>query len=397
MNMKDVAIIGVGLHPWGKFPEKPWTAMAKDAVDEAMKDAGVQWKDIGFIVSGSQLWGGRKGIYSGTYTEEVMGNLGIPVVNVNNACATGGTMLTVAAMAVASGAADIVLAVSSDKSAKGFFPALPVYHEEPVPSDDTLRWNLGLPNPVYWALEMRKRMIRFGDTEEHLAKVKATMSKHGKLNPKARYQREFTVEEVLNSAMVTDPLRLYEICATSDGAGAAILCSKEKAKQFTSKPIEIIASALGSPLYGDPTARIPVVSINPKPGVPVISESWVAAHRAYDEAGIGPEDIDFVELPDNSAWHVLQYIETMDFCKEGEACACLDRGDFAIGGRIPVCPSGGFSSFGEATMAQGFAQLYEMVLQLRGVCGARQVEGAKVGMSEVYGAAGNNAAVILKK
>ena len=197
--------------------------------------------------------------------------------------------------------------------------------------------------------------------------------------------------------MVTDPLRLYEICATSDGAGAAILCSKEKAKQFTTKPIEIIASALGSPLYGDPTARIPVVSINPKPGVPVISESWVAAHRAYDEAGVGPDDIDFVELPDNSAWHVLQYFETMDFCKEGEACACLDRGDMAIGGRIPVCPSGGFSSFGEATMAQGFAQLYEMVLQLRGVCGARQVEGAKIGMSEVYGAAGNNAAVILKK
>ncbi len=164
-----------------------------------------------------------------------------------------------------------------------------MYHEEPVPSDDTLRWNLGLPNPVYWALEMRKRMARFGDTEEHLAKVKVTMSKHGKLNPKARYQREFSMEEVLNSAMVTDPLRLYEICATSDGAGAAILCSKEKAKQFTSKPIEIIASALGSPLYGDPTARIPVVSINPKPGVPVISESWVAAHRAYDEAGIGPE------------------------------------------------------------------------------------------------------------
>jgi acetyl-CoA acetyltransferase len=140
-----------------------------------------------------------------------------------------------------------------------------------------------------------------------------------------------------------------------------------------------------------------VVSINPKPGVPVISESWVAAHRAYDEAGVGPDDIDFVELPDNSAWHVLQYFETMDFCKEGEACACLDRGDMAIGGRIPVCPSGGFSSFGEATMAQGFAQLYEMVLQLRGVCGARQVEGAKIGMSEVYGAAGNNAAVILKK
>ena len=264
--MKDVAIIGVGLHPWGKFPDKPWTAMAKDAIDEAMKDAGVQWKDIGFIVSGSQLWGGRKGIYSGTYTEEVMGNRGIPVVNVNNACATGGTMLTVAAMAVASGAAEIVLAVSSDKSAKGFFPALPVYHEEPVPSDDTLRWNLGLPNPVYWALEMRKRMTKFGDTEEHLAKVKVTMSKHGKLNPKARYQREFSLEEVLNSAMVTDPLRLYEICATSDGAGAAILCSKEKAKQFTSKPIDHHRVGSGQPALRRPDRPHPRGEHQPETG-----------------------------------------------------------------------------------------------------------------------------------
>lgn len=395
--MKDVVILGVGMHPWGKFPEKPWTQMAMEAVKEALSDAGVEWTDIQTIVSGSQLWGGRKGIYSGTYLAEVMGMTGMPVVNINNACATAGTMMGVAAMTVASGSADLVLAVSADKSAKGFFPFLPVYHEEPVPSDDTLRWQMGLPNPIYWALEMRKRMIKYGDTEEHLAKVKVFLSKHGALNPKARYRKEFSFEEVINSAMVTDPLRLLEICATSDGAGAVVMCSKKAAKKYTTKPITIAATALGSPLYGDPTARIPVVSFTPKPGVPVISESYVAAHRAYEEAGMGPKDIDFVELPDNSCWHVLQYIETMDFCKEGEAHVALDRGDFSIGGRIPVCPSGGFASFGEATMAQGFAQVYELVLQLRGNCGARQVEGAKIGMSEVYGAAGNNAAVILKK
>ena len=136
---------------------------------------------------------------------------------------------------VASGAAEMVLAVSSDKSAKGFFPALPVYHEEPVPSDDTLRWNLGLPNPVYWALEMRKRMAKFGDTEEHLAMVKVAKQAR-RLNPKARYKREFSLEEVLNSAMVTDPLRLYEICATSDGAGAAILCSKRRPSSSPASP-----------------------------------------------------------------------------------------------------------------------------------------------------------------
>jgi acetyl-CoA acetyltransferase len=395
--MKDIAILGVGLHPWGKFPEKPWTQMAMEAAREALDDAGVEWTDIQTVISGSQLWGGRKGIYSGNYFTEVMGQTGLPIVNINNACATAGTIMSMACAAIASGSADLVLAVGADKSAKGFFPFLPTYHEEPIPSNDTLRWQMGLPNPIYWAFEMRKRMIKYGDTETHLAKVKVTCSKHGALNPKARYRKVFTMEEVLNSAMVTDPLRLFEICATSDGAGAVVLGNMKTAKKHASKPIVIAASAIGSPLYGDPTTSIPVVSFTPKPGVPIISESSVAAKRAYEQAGMGPKDIDFVEVPDNSAWHFLQYLETMGFAKEGEAASMLDKGDFAIGGKIPVCPSGGFSSFGEATMAQGFAQVYEMVLQLRGLCKERQVEGAKVGMSEVYGAAGNNAAVILKK
>jgi acetyl-CoA acetyltransferase len=130
--------------------------------------------------------------------------------------------------------------------------------------------------------------------------------------------------------------------------------------------------------------------------MPIISESWVAARSAFEDAGMGPDDIDFVEVPDNSSWHYFQYLETMGFFEEGTAHLALERGETMIGGKLPVCPSGGFSSFGEATMAQGFAQVYEMVLQLRGECGARQVQGAKVGMSEVYGMAGNNAALILK-
>ncbi|HJW76365.1 MAG TPA: transporter [Thermoleophilia bacterium] len=394
--MEEIAIIGVGLHAWGKFPEKPWTSMAAEAATDALADAGIAWNDVQAVVSGSQNWGGRKGIYSGNYFDEVMGYNGVPTVNVNNACATGGTCITVAAAMVASGSADVVLAVSADKSPKGFFPFLPTYHEEPVPSDDTLRWLMGLPNPIYWALECRRMMRAHGVTDEHLAQVKVATSKHGALNPMARYRKEFTLDEVLASPMVTDPLRLFEICATSDGAGAVVLCTVENANRYTSRPITIAAAALGSPLYGDPTTRIPVMGYMPKDGVPVISESHVAARRAYELAGIGPEDVDFVEVPDNSSWHYLQYLETMGFFAEGEAHLALERGDTVVGGKLPVCPSGGFSSFGEATMAQGFAQVYEMVLQLRGQCGARQVEGARVGMSEVYGMAGNNAALILK-
>lgn len=395
--MRQIAVLGVGLHPWGKFPEKPWTQMAVETVREALQDAGVEWTDIQTIVAGSQMWGGRKGTYAGNYFAEVMGETGIPIININNACATTGAVMRVACMAIASGACDLVLAMAADKSPKGFFPSLPVYHDEPIPSVDVIRWNMGLPNPVYWALECRKRMERYGVTDVHLAKVKAVVSKHGALNPKARYKKVFTVEEVLNSPMVADPLRLYEICATSDGAGAAILCSMDIARRYTTKPLKVAASAVGSSEYGDPTARIPSISATAKPTAPIISESAIVAKTAYKQAGIGPEDIDFVELPDNSSWHYFQYLETMGFCKEGESHHLLDEGATQLGGKIPVCPSGGFSSFGEATMAQGFVQVYEIVQQLRGKGGARQIEGAKVGMAEVYGAAGNNAALILTK
>jgi len=394
--MKEVAILGVGLHAWGKFPEKSWTQMLVETAKEALKDAGVEWTDIQALVASSQLWGGRKGIYAGNYFAEAMGETGMSIINVNNACATAGSVMSVACMTILSGAADLVMAAGADKSPKGFFPSIPVYHEEPLPSVDTIRWNMGFPNPVFWALECQKRMDRYGVTETHLAKVKVAMSKHGALNPKARYRKQFTIEEVLNSAMVADPLRLYEICATSDGAGTVVLASMEKARQYTTKPIIVAASSVASGVYGDPTARIPSLGIMPKPGVPIISESYVAAKTAYEQAGIGPEDIDFIELPDNSSWHPLQYLETMGFCKEGESHHLFDEGAVLIGGRLPVCPSGGFSSFGEATTAQGFVQVYELVQQLRGQAGARQVKGANVGIAEVYGAAANNAALVLK-
>jgi acetyl-CoA acetyltransferase len=131
-----------------------------------------------------------------------MGETGFPIININNARTMAGTIMNMACAATASGSADLVLAIGADKSAKGFFQFLPTYHEEPIPSNDTLRWQMGLPNPIYWAFEMWKRMIKYGDTETHLAKVKVTCSKYGTLNPKARYRKVFTWEEVLNSAMV---------------------------------------------------------------------------------------------------------------------------------------------------------------------------------------------------
>lgn len=258
---------------------------------------------------------------------------------------------------------------------------------------------VGATNPIYWALDCRRRMEECGTTERHLAMVKVKNSKHGSLNPNARYKKVFSLEEVLNSPMVSDPLRLLEISATSDGAAAVVLCNLDKAKKYNDKLINIEACPLSSGQFGDPTVRIPVLSCvaKPKAKAPLISESVQAVKAAYKEACIGPDDLDLIELPDNSSWHELVYTECILQLSEGEADRMLEKGETQIGGKIPICPSGGISSFGEALAAQGLAQTCELVWQLRGQAGPRQVENAKVGLTQVYGAQGNNSCVVLKR
>jgi acetyl-CoA acetyltransferase len=395
--MRDVFVLGVGLHPWGRFPDTSWVEMGSRVIREAVADAGLRWPDVEAMACGAMQWGGSTGIRAGNTLAAAVGETGIPISNINNACATGGSVLRSAATMVASGQHDIVIAVATDKSPMGFFPSVPVVAEEPTPPIDMLRWHVGLPNPGYWALEMRKRMALYGTTEEQLARVKVKNSRHGALNPYARYRKEFTLEEVLNSPLVADPLRLYEICATSDGAAAVILGDQAALERLGAKKVRVAAVSLASGLFGDPTMRIPLLSA-PSDEVataPLLSESKLAAERAYEEAGIGPEDMDFVELPDNSSWHELQYLETMGFCEPGESERLLDEGVTALGGQLPVCPSGGFSSFGEATVAQGLLQVVELTWQLRGEAGDRQVEGATKAVAMAYGAQGNNSACIL--
>jgi acetyl-CoA acetyltransferase len=256
---------------------------------------------------------------------------------------------------------------------------------------------VGMPNTVYWAIECRKRMEKYGTTAEDLANIKVLLSKYGSENPNSRYKKRYTLDEVLASKMVSDPLRLYEICATSDGAAAVILCEANKARQYTSNPITVAASTLGSAIYGDPTLRISAISAPGRAEAPLLSESYSASQQAYKQSGIGPEDIDVLELPDNSSWHYLQYLETCGFCGEGEAEAMIREGKTQIGGCLPVCPSGGFASFGEAIGAQALWQVAEVAMQLRGQCGSRQVANAKVGMAQTYGLMGNSGTTILKR
>jgi acetyl-CoA acetyltransferase len=195
--------------------------------------------------------------------------------------------------------------------------------------------------------------------------------------------------------MVCDPLRLFEICATSDGAAAVILSSDPKTIARANKPVRIAATTMGSAMYGDPTIRISALSAPSKAEAPLLSESYSASQQAYEKAGIGPENIDILELPDNSSWHYLQYLETCGFCGEGEAAKMFSDGLTKIGGEVAVNPSGGFSSFGEAIGAQAIWQVVEASNQLRGRCGERQVTGAQVAMAQTYGLMGNSGTTIL--
>jgi len=402
MKNRELAIVGVGLHPWGVFPEKTMPEMGVEAVLEALADANMSWREIETMACGAFMFtadkAGVPGMLMGTFIEQIMGGTGIPVANVVNACATGQSILREACLAVASGEYDVALAVAADKSSGGFFR--PQSHDSFLDGDYVRYVMTGETNPAYWAMEMRRRMHDVGTTEEDMAMVKVLTSKAGALNPKARYYRKsFALQQVLESPMVCDPLRLLEICATSDGAGAIKVTSLDKAKKYTDKPVLIEAVNVGTSSFGDPTIPLLQMSAYPQPGVLPLSESRNGIAGVYRMSGRKPGDIDIIELPDNSSWHYFAYLDCILDLQPGEAEAMLRRGDTdPIDGKLPVCASGGLSSCGEAVVAQGLYQVYELVKQLRGEAGDRQVKkDIKVALAQTYGYAGNNAACIVSK
>jgi len=239
-------------------------------------------------------------------------------------------------------------------------------------------------------------MQLYGLTEDDIAQVKIKNSKHASQNPNTRYQKVFTKEEIFNSPMVCYPLRLFEICATSDGGAAFVVCSMEKAKQYTTKPVIISGIGVASPDYYAPESPRGGFGMNIDKSDPTRSQLVPSAKAAYEEAGIGPEDVDMAEVYDLAASLELYWYEVLGLCKEGEAETLLREGATSVGGRIPVNTSGGVSSSGEAIPAQAMFQVCEHVQQLRGEAGGRQVEGAKVGLAINRGLLGNTSCIITK-
>jgi len=392
----EVAILGVGMHPWGKWGRK-FVEYGVKACRDALDDAGVAWKDIEFVSGADTMRCGYPGYVAGATFAQALGWTGTRVASSYSACASGATALNTARMQILAGFCDVALVVGADTTPKGFLA--PQSGDRPD-DPDWLRFRLmGASNPTYFALYARRRMEIYGATESDFAKVKVKNSRHGLTNPNARYRKEFTEEEVLGSAMVADPLRLFEICATSDGGAALVLSSMEFARKHTSDPVRVAAISTVTPQFPSSVVELPDFATDSAYSVPVPDNTFrgSVATAAYKEAGIGPEDLSLAEVYDLSSAMELDWYEDIGICKRGEAEKLLNDGDTTIGGRIPVNPSGGLACFGEAVPAQAIAQVCELTWQLRGQAGERQVAGAKAGLTANQGLFGHGSSVILKK
>ncbi len=361
--MREVSVIGAGMAPYGKYPEKTLADITWPAVKQAIEDSGLEKKDIEAAYCGTALGG----MMAGQRILKKLGITGLPIVNIENACSSSSTAFREAYIAVGAGVYDAVLVIGVEKLTKFGGGTLPLEKED---------WEVshGLVMPALYAMRAKRYMHEYGLTEDQLAMVSVKARKHGALNPDAQFRKETTVEEVRNSRPVADPLHLFHCCPSGDGAAAVVICSAEKRRDRPAPTRS--ASRIGNQLrqIHDRLSRHDDAG-----------DHLRGAKQLYEESGIGPEDVDLAEVHDAFAIAELLYYEALGFCARGEAAKLLEEGETSIGGRIPVNPSGGLLSKGHPIGSTGVGQIVEVVRQLRGQCGDRQVEGAKVGLTHCTG------------
>lgn len=392
----DVAVLGVGMHPWGKWG-RPFTEYGVVAARAALADAGIDWESVDLVVGGETVRNGYAGYVAGSTFAQALGWNGATVATSYAACATGAQALDTARARILAGLSEVALVVGADTTPKGFLaPNAGERWDDP----DWLRFRLlGMTNPAYFALYARRRMDLYGATQDDFAQVKVKNARHGLHNPNARYRKEVTAEDVLASAVVSDPLHLLDICATSDGAAAVVVASTECAKKLgLEQPVRISAISTVTPTFPNTVIDMPLLSTDSSAaGEPERTFKESIARAAYEEAGIGPEDVSLAEVYDLSTALELDWMEDLALCGKGTAEQLLRAGETTVGGRIPVNPSGGLACFGEAVPAQALAQVCEVTWQLRGQATGRQVEGARVGITANQGLFGHGSSVLLSR
>ena len=379
--MNDVAIIGVGLHPFGRFEGKSAMEMGADAIAAALADAGIDWKDIQFGVGGSHE------VSNPDAVTRLVGLTGIPFTDVFNACATAASATQLCADTIRLGKYDIGIAVGMDKHPRGAFTddpaklALPAWYAE----------NGQFLTTKFFGMKANRYIHEHGISVETLAKVAAKNFRNGAQNPNAFRRKPLSEEEILASPVLNYPLTQYMFCAPDEGAAAVIMCRGDIARRFTSKPVYLRSAEIRTRRYGAYEVHATFAPIEED-----VSPTVYASRAAFEAAGVGPEDVDVIQLQDTDAGAEVIHMAEAGFCADGEQEKLLADGATEITGPMPVNTDGGLIANGEPIGASGLRQVHELVRQLRGEAGDRQVTGTPLaGFAQVYGAPGTAAATIL--
>ncbi|MBU3702532.1 MAG: lipid-transfer protein, partial [Acidimicrobiia bacterium] len=385
--------------PWGKWGQN-FVEYGLVAARAALADAGVKWSEIDFVAGADTIRNGYPGFVAGSTFSQALGWTGAQISSSYAACASGAQALQSARAQLLAGFAEVAMVIGADTTPKGFFA--PVGGERKDDPDWQRFHLLGATNPSFFALNARRRIDVYGDTPEDFAMVKVKNSAAGVHNPYARFKKEFTLEDFASSPVVSDPLRLLDICATSDGAACVIICTPEYAKRKLGTlegTVRIRAVANTTPTYPQVRLELPDIATdsNAVVAAPLLGFKDSIAHNAYEQAGLGPEDVSCAEVYDLSTALELDWYENLGFCAPGEGAKLVRDGVTALGGRLPVNASGGLASFGEAIPAQAIAQVCELTWQLQGRSEGHQVEGATVGLAINQGLFGHGSCTILSR
>jgi acetyl-CoA acetyltransferase len=379
--MDDVAIIGVGRTAFGRFPGVSAIELGAKATRLALADAGIVWKDVQFAFGGSYEVDNPDAVVN------FLGLTGLPFTDVYNGCATAASALTQAANTIRLGEYELGIAIGMDKHLPGAFAADPVQYGVPSWYGET---GLFL-TPKFFALKIQRYMHDFDVSPRTLARVAAKNYRNGGLNPDAFRRQPLSEDEILESPMVNDPLTQYMFCSPDEGAAAVVLCKADVAHRYTSRPIYLKASVVRTRRLGAFEVHSPWLPLE-RSDAPTVD----ASRAAYAMAGLGAEDVDVVQLQDTDAGAEVIHMAENGFCKDGEQEALLAEGATEIGGSLPVNTDGGLIANGEPIGASGLRQLHELVVQLRGTAGERQVPGnPRVGYSQLYGAPGTAGVAIV--